>query len=169
MELQYQIKISGPIADGRARKISHEQVTAFLYDATRFLETQVKEKTPEGVGARFLGGGLQGSIHGEVVDKGTEVQKGIVAHGQKYGDPAERGRRPGKMAPSSVLVRWVEMKFGVAGAEAKRIAFFIRRKIMKRGTRGAAMFFKALDEGWPEVMNMAELHGVKIADKMRER
>ena len=167
MELAYQIKINGPIAEGKAGKIAHEQVTAFLYEATQFLETQVKQNTPEGVFGQ-AGGGLRASIHGEVVDKGTEVQKGIIAHGSIYGDPVERGRRPGKMPPSSVLVRWVEVKFGVSGQDAKRIAFFVRKKIMSRGTKGAAMFFKALDEGWPTIVSMADQYGIKIADRMRK-
>ncbi len=167
MELQYEIKITGPIGTGKAPKIAHEQITAFLYEVTQFLETQVKENTPEGVGGAV--NGLKATIHGEVVDKGTEVQKGIVAHTSVYGDPAERGRRPGKMAPSSVLVSWVELKFGVSGTEARRIAFFIRKKIMSRGTKGAAMFFRALDEGWPQVLTLANQYGVRIADRMREQ
>jgi hypothetical protein len=165
MELAYQISFKGPVLDGTAGKIAHEQVTAFLYEVTAYLETQVKENTPIGVFGKQ--GGLYSTIHGEVTEKGTEAQKGIVAHGSKYGDPAERGRRPGKMAPSEVLVRWVELKFGVAEKDAKRIAFFIRKKIMKQGTKGAGMFFKALDEGWPTILSMAQGYGIKIADKMR--
>jgi hypothetical protein len=165
MDLAYKITYKGPVVEGKASKIAHDQVTAFLYEATQYLETQVKENTPIGVFGKR--GGLWSTIHGEVVDKGTEVQKGVVAHGSVYGDPAERGRRPGKMPPSSVLVRWAEVKFGVGEKDAKRIAFFVRRKIMKQGTKGAAMFFKALDEGWPTIMAMAQERGIKIADKMR--
>lgn len=165
MELAYEIKFKGPAIEGKGPKIAHELITAFLYEATQFLETQVKENTPTGVGGEV--NGLYATIHGEVVDKSTEVQKGIVGHTSVYGDPVERGRRPGKMAPSSVLVSWVELKFGVSRADARRIAFFIRRKIMTRGTKGAAMFFRALDEGWPTVMAMAEQYGITIADRMR--
>jgi hypothetical protein len=153
------------VLDGTAGKIAHEQVTAFLYEVTAYLETQVKENTPIGVFGKQ--GGLYSTIHGEVTEKGTEVQKGIVAHGSVYGDPAERGRRPGKMPPSSVLVRWVELKLGVDEKEAKSIAFAIALKIKKKGTKGSAMFFKALDEGWPTILNMAQGYGIKIADKMR--
>jgi hypothetical protein len=166
MDLAYHITVKGPVLEGKAPQIAHEQVTAFLSEATQFLETQVRTNTPEGVFGE-AGGGLRATIHGEVVDKGTEVQKGIIGHTSLYGDPMERGRRPGKMAPSAVLVRWVELKFNVSGSEARRIAFFVRKKIMSRGTKGAAMFFKALDEGWPEIVAMADRYGIRIADRMR--
>ncbi len=165
MELAYEIKITGPVGTGKAPKIAHEQITDFLYEATKLLESLVKTGTPIGVGGEV--NGLWATIHGEV-ERGAEIQRGIVGHTSVYGDPVERGRRPGKMPPSSVLVRWVELKFNVTGAEARRIAFFVRKKIMSRGTKGAAMFFRALDEGWPQVLAMANQYGITIADRMRE-
>lgn len=48
----------------------------------------------------------------------------------------EYGRKRGRMPPISAILRWVEIKFNRGGAEGRRIAFLIARKIGERGVRG---------------------------------
>ena len=166
MELAYEIKITGPIGRQGARRSRMNRSRPFCMTRTQFLETRVKENTPTGVGGEV--NGLWATIHGEVVDKGTEVQKGIVAHSSVYGDPWSGAGRPGKMAPSSVLVRWVEVKFGVSGRMPGGSRSLVRERY-EPGHKGRGDVFQGARQGWPQVMAMAERCGVTIADRMRDQ
>jgi len=167
MKLQAEIKQKGPLLDGRAEGIIEKELLTAMYEATAFLEREVRERTPRGVyGAQ---GGLSATIHGEV-SKGSSVIKGIVGivgHQSRYGDVIEKGREPGKgMPPPGVLLRWIEVKLGVDERTAKSIEFVIRRKIGKKGFEGAHMFENALDENWDRVVGVFKERGFDIARKL---
>lgn len=166
MELAYKIEFSGPLFDGRAPGILQEETDAFIVEAVAFLETLVKQYTPVGVfGAQ---GGLLAGIHGDPIQLGTPVAMGIVGHSSGiYGDVVERGRQPGSMPPKGSLIRWINVILGIEGKKAESLDYVIRRKIAQKGTKGAAMFFRALEDGWPTLLEIAQKHGVGIADKMR--
>ena len=63
----------------------------------------------------------------------VEAQKGII-NGRKYSEQLVWGRRPGKRPPISALEKWVQVKLGLSGAEAKGAAFAIAKKIEREGT-----------------------------------
>jgi len=165
MELKVSITTKGKIFEGKAPEIVQDQLAAAMYEATSFLEREVKKRTPQGV---FGGaGGLLSTIHGEVVGKGTPVIKGIVAHGSAYGDVIEKGRRAGKTwPPEGALLRWIEVKMGLPEETAKRLEFVIRRKIGQKGFPGAHMFENALQEGWPKLKDMFDRAGFEIAREL---
>ena len=166
MDLAYKIEFSGPLFDGRAVQGMQDETDAFIVESVAYLETLVKKYTPVGVfGAQ---GGLLGGIYGEPVQLGSPVAMGIVGHQSGiYGDIVERGRQPGKMPPKGSLIRWINVVLGVEGKRAEGLDYAIRRKIAERGTQGAAMFFNAMEEGWPVLQKMAQKSGGSIADKMR--
>ena len=167
MELKISIAKKGKVFEGKAPEIIEQALTDVLYEATSFLETEVKKRTPTGVyGAS---GGLISTIHGEVVSKGTPLMKGIIGHGSVYGDVIEMGRRPGqKWPPEGVLLRWVEKKIGASGKAAAGLEFVIRRKIGQKGFPGVHMFEKALKENLSRLRAMFDRLGFKITSKLNE-
>jgi hypothetical protein len=132
-----------------------------LYEATQFLEREVKKRTPTGVfGAQ---GGLLSTIHGEVVTKGGVAQKGIVGHSSKYGEVVEKGRTPGKsMPPEGSLLRWMEIKLGMDAVTARQREYVIRRKIGRKGFPGARMFERAFEENVGKIEKIFQQYGFKI-------
>ena len=141
MELKVSITTKGKIFEGKAPEIMQKALGDVMYEATSFLEREVKKLTP--VGVFGASGGLVSTIHGEVEGKGTPLVKGIVASSSVYGEVIEKGRRAGKTwPPEGALLRWIEMKMGVPEEQAKRLEFVIRRKIGRKGFPGAHMFEK---------------------------
>jgi hypothetical protein len=166
MELKVSVTTKGKIFEGKAPEIIREQLTSAMYEATSFLEREVKKRTPTGVyGAK---GGLVSTIHGEVLGKGTPMIKGIVGHGKgTYGDVLEKGRRAGKTwPPEGALLRWIEVKMGLDTVQAKRLEFIIRRKIGKKGFPGAQMFEKALDENMGKLTEIFDKAGFEITREL---
>lgn len=60
---------------------------------------------------------------------------GVVETNVDYAQYVERGRKPGRMPPSSALEAWVRTKISSSAKEVKSIAFLIARKIGLEGTR----------------------------------
>ncbi len=159
--MENKIVVSGPIFDGSAPGIINQGLIAAMYEATMLLERKVKERTPVGVGGAK--GGLLSTIHSEV-QKGGSVVKGIVATSSKYGEVREKGRTPGKKwPPEGTLIRWIELKLGKHGSEAKSLEFVIRRKIGRKGFTGAYMFGRAFESHWPEVARIFNRAGYTIS------
>jgi hypothetical protein len=167
MDLKVSISTKGKIFEGKAPEIIRQELVDVMYEATSFLETEVKKYTPTGVyGAK---GGLISTIYGEVLEKGSPIVKGIVGHQSVYGDVIEKGRRAGKTwPPEGALLRWIELKMGVPEEQAKRLEFVVRRKIGQKGFPGAAMFETAFKRGWPKLKKMFDDAGFKIARKLNE-
>lgn len=167
MELKAVITKKGAIFEGKAPEIINNELTAAMYEALALIERNVKRFTPVGVfGAQ---GGLLGSEHGEVIGKGTPLVKGVFASQSPYGEVIEKGRTAGKTwPPEGALVRWIEMKFGVDEAEAKRLEFVVRRKIGRKGFEGAHMFEKGFEASLPGLDEIFDRHGFNIARKLDE-
>ena len=81
--------------------------------------------------------------------------------GRKVGFIQGKGR-----PPAGVLLGWIEYRFGVSREEAERIEYVLRWKIAKKGTKGAKMFEKTLDEDWPDFEAIFQRYGVKIAKEL---
>ncbi len=167
MELKVSVIQKGKIFEGKGPEIVNENLTAAMYEATSFLEREVKRRTPQGVfGAK---GGLRSTIRGEVEGKGTPLIKGIVAHTSVYGDVIEKGRTAGKTwPPEGSLLRWIEVKLGVDERTAKRLEFVIRRKIGKKGFPGVYMFENAFNENWTKIQKIFDRCGFEIARELED-
>ncbi len=153
------LKASGPLFS-RGQEAVQQQMDALVTEAVVFLQREIKERVPQGVyGAQ---GGLLGSILHEVTGQGTNMVRGVVGTAQAYGEVIERGRRPGKYPPKGSLLRWIEIKFGIDPREATRLEFLIRRKIAKKGTKGAAMFYRGMMENLTQLEAMGNRHGIEL-------
>jgi hypothetical protein len=174
MEFTATVETKGKIFEGKAPEIIQQALTAAMYEATQFLEAEVKKRTPIGVsGAK---GGLVSTIYGEVVEKGA---KGIIGHQSAYGDVIEKGRTAGKKwPPEGVLLTWIKKILGVEGPfsdvksrrlmTAAKLEFLIRRKIGQKGFPGVHMFERAFKEGMPRLEKIFDDAGFKITEKLNE-
>ena len=121
-----------------APSIVVEEMGAAMWDASLRVETEVRERTPIGIGG---GGGLAGSISAREPEVLADEIIGTVGTALRYAYPVEIGRRPGgRMPPLEPLADWAVFKLGVSREEAAGVAFAIARKIAARGTKGARMF-----------------------------
>jgi len=167
MKLRISVKTKGAIFEGKAPEIMQNALESAMYEATSFLEAEVKKRVP--IGVFGASGGLLSTIYGEVVGKGTPVIKGIVGHQSVYGEVIEKGRRAGKTwPPEGTLLRWIDMKMGVTGEQAKGLEFVIRRKIGQKGFPGVHMFENAFKENLPKVEKIFDDAGFKIVTKLNE-
>lgn len=151
------------------RKLSREFPEATEREAiavvdliVRRLEEDVVEKTPTGVGG---GGGLAGSIHGEVVRFGATVA-GTVGTPLEYGRPVEYGTRP-HYPPRRPIVLWAARKLGLSGVELRRAVRAIQWKIYQHGTEGAHMFEDTFRERDSWMMQMLETIPQRVVGRLQ--
>ena len=160
MQQIIRIEKSGPLFENPAA-IIQDGLDSFVMEVLSLLESAVKEKTPRGVFGDQ--GGLAATIHGDPFNLGTPAVMGIVGHQSVYGDVIEMGRRPGKMPPPGVLLRWMEVVLGMSEKEAQRKEYGLRLSIAKKGFDGAFMFQKALEENETKIEDIAQKYGIDIA------
>ncbi|MCF6265234.1 MAG: hypothetical protein L3J57_01660 [Desulfuromusa sp.] len=159
MQFTAHLKATGPLFAKGPELVQHN-LDAFVEEVVQMLEREIKELTPQGVyGLR--GAGLLNSIGHTITGRGSKHVRGVIGTPQPYGEFVERGRRPGKMPPQGVLLRWVEVKLGLSGKEAQRVEYLIRRKIGQKGTAGAAMFAKGLLENLPRIEQISRRYELK--------
>jgi len=74
----------------------------------------------------------------------------ISLNGNDYITYVDKGRKPGKYAPTSALKKWIKSK-GIATDEAKvsAIAFAINNKIKREGIKPRPILEKAFSNGLP--------------------
>ncbi|HRR40141.1 MAG TPA: hypothetical protein P5244_02795 [Syntrophales bacterium] len=162
MRISSKLIWKGTLFTGRPSETVRKQQVAAMHEATQFTSVKVKERTPEGVMGEE-NAGLADSIQPEVRKPSTGVI-GIVGTPSLYGLVVEKGRRPGRgRPPQGVLLRWIEVKMGVSAETAEKIEPAVRWKIAKKGTEGAHMFEKTLDEDWPDIERIFQRYGVAIA------
>ena len=68
----------------------------------------------------------------------------------------EYGRKPGRAPPHDAIVRWVEIKFRIGGAEAERMAWAIGQKIAAQGIKGRYILKRAR----PKIIAIVALEAV---------
>jgi hypothetical protein len=117
-------------------------------------EQLVAMHTPVGATGN-LASGIFSSLHKE-----GPLMHEVIAVGPPadvYAAAVEEGTRPHMPPPSSLLL-WVKQKLHVSNEkQALSIAFAISRTIAKRGTQGAHMFDKALQQLEVEAPGILEL------------
>ncbi|MDA8137986.1 MAG: hypothetical protein M0036_04960 [Desulfobacteraceae bacterium] len=166
MRITAQMIMRGLLLTGRPSEAVRKNQLAAMHEAVQYTARRVKQRVPQGVmGAQ---GGLLGSIQPEVCQRLRGVT-GIVGTPLSYGLVVEKGRTPGKgRPPAGVLLRWIEVKMGVSAEEAKAIEYPVRWKIAKKGTKGAFMFEKTLEEDWPAIQTIFDRYGVKISRELAQ-
>lgn len=127
----------------RARDVADQEITRGLDEIATEFERRVKNNAPVGVGGEA---GLRGSVFREV--RGVPAREAFVGTTMPHAPIVELGRRPGQARPPIARIeRWVERKLGVPADQARSVAFRVASKIAKRGSKGAFMFQRTLDEG----------------------
>ncbi|MBI1386284.1 MAG: hypothetical protein GC150_15365 [Rhizobiales bacterium] len=137
-----------------APAIMAEEMARWATEGTFFLQREIVERTPLGVGA---GGGLAGSIQSEPAQVLADAVIGVVATSIGHAIPVELGSRP-HFPPPAALEAWVAEKVALrAPDEIKSAALAVARKIAKHGTKGAFMFRDGLAAATPELERQATL------------
>ena len=135
-----------------APEIAEEETVATLWEALLLLEREVADRTPVGVGGAA---GLKGSIFASRPEVTDTAVVGLVSSSMAHALPVELGTKP-HFPPITPLRDWAEKKLGIDPGESKHVAFAIARKIAREGTKGAAMFQKAMQENEEQVLAMME-------------
>jgi hypothetical protein len=120
--------------------ICTEELTTSMYEALALLERETIELTPRGATGtlrNMITTSLTGlaSIEGDIV--------GLVTGTAPHTVPVEMGSRP-HYVPIAPLIDWVAAKLGKTGEEGEEIAYRIRSRIRKYGTKGKAMFRRVM-------------------------
>lgn len=148
-----------------ADSVSRPSLYGAMAQTVLLLEREVKLRTPIGASAAARGS-IAGEVRGALAGRGQIV--GVVGSPLSYIPVIERGRRPGKMPPPDALELWVRRKLKVQNVEeAKGIAFAISRKIAARGTEGAFMFERALEENQGAIRQIFERAGLGITIRIQ--
>jgi hypothetical protein len=103
---------------------------------------KIKKRAPRGVGK---GGGLMGSYRYVVNANGLNYEL-IVGTNQEYAPDVEYGSEPHYVDPDDLFL-WVKRKMQIQDDdEAKKIAYFISRKIRQYGTEPQPHLRPGLEE-----------------------
>lgn len=139
-----------PITSPNASAIIAGEVRSTMQAATLLAQRAAQERTP--VGATSI---LRGSIQQEVRGAGVELA-GVVFTNQVYGVAVEEGTRP-HWAPIGPLLLWAQRKLG-----DRRLAYAVRAKIARQGTKGKHMFRDAGREVRGQVRSMFRAMGGRL-------
>ena len=76
--------------------------------------------------------------------------RGSSIWGRDYTNQLVHGRRPGKFAPIAPLIKWVEVKLGLTGAQAVGVAYAVNHKLKNEGSnyfqQGGTTLLEVLNE-----------------------
>lgn len=142
----------------QAPEIVRQEIGTFMHAATQHLRSEVVDRTPAAMGT------LRASIHGSV-ERMADGVLGVVGTAQPYAVPVELGTKP-HFPPVQALEDWVRQKLGVQGAEVRRVAYLVARKISKTGTKGHFMFRDALEANRAEVQRQFDAAAARIVARI---
>jgi hypothetical protein len=132
----------------RAPAEVHRIIGNAAHEAELVIVAATKQSAPvfEGTLASSIDGGV--TREAKVGGGGRTIAE--ISSPVAYAKIVDTGRRPGRMPPHEPIARWVELKLfkrtGEAGeaGEVDRVAYLIRRKIARRGTKGTRYIQKAI-------------------------
>jgi hypothetical protein len=131
---------------GDGARVITEQLTADTEFAVNALQAAVVPATPIGATAFLRNAwGTDVRLGGSNVDV-----LGRIFNPMAHALPVERGARP-HFPPSSALELWVRRKLQVPEKMVRSVAFLVARKISRRGTSGAAMAHKTVQQATPAI------------------
>lgn len=142
----------------QAPEVVAEELRRFAQAAVPYLEAEVKDRTPA------VHGLLRASIAGSVGSVASGVL-GVVGTAQPYAVPVELGTKP-HFPPVQALEDWVQARLGARGADIRRIAWLVARKIARHGTQGQFMFRDAFAAAQPELTRQFDAAVARIAARI---
>ena len=140
-------------------EIAEEEARTFLETVLAYLQRLVQLNTPIGT-TGLLRRSIKTDIYGEKIN-----MRGVVfpsAETAGYAEPVEEGTEP-HWAPIGPLKLWAQRKFGDPD-----IAYAIRGKIAKKGTKGAHMFKKAIERSKPFIDQERAALAERIARRIEQ-
>jgi hypothetical protein len=120
----------------QAPQVTISAMLAAMTEATLLLEREAKELMPTASGM------TRASISSDAFITPVGVI-GITASNQPSAAFVELGTRP-HMPPIAPIQRWVQDRLGITGAEGKRVAWLVARKIARQGTKPQKIFERTL-------------------------
>jgi hypothetical protein len=146
---------------GEGAGVVTEQLTADTEYAVNALQAAVVPATPVGANAF-----LRNAWGTDVRVGGTDVDVlGRVFNPMGYALPVERGARP-HFPPVDALMAWVRRKLQVPEKLVRSVAFLVARKISRRGTSGAAMAYRAVQQATPAIQARFRAGLAAITEKL---
>lgn len=166
----------------RLKGIAAEEVRAGLEQILEVLRSEIVSRTP--VGAT---GELSRSVVTAITGSGVDVT-GVVQSALPYAAVVEEGRAPGDPPPWEPIALWVrgtragrEITLAVRERYVQRLrrqrtrrsresferqaVFLVRRKIARRGTRGARMFAEGLRASEGKLVRLWDMVAQRIASR----
>lgn len=142
-------------------KIAGAEVGTAMGSAVEAVAREARALAPHN--SRFL----ISRITGVVKNKGGPVKtiSGVVGAHTPYARVMEFGASP--FWPNRAQLQyWVESKFGLKGAEAERVAFFVARAISRYGLKPRLYMQEGLKKARPEVLQAFEQAVQRIAKQL---
>ena len=143
--------------------VAKDETEQELQEIMSILQDAIKSYTPIGAGPTHLKDNINVSITGNKRFISAKVSTSL-----RYGVPVELGSRP-RSVPVNKLVDWVEAKLGISGNEATSVAWAIRTKIKRSGTKGAHMFEKGWREQEAKILDMLKTIPINIIKELEMR
>ncbi len=143
----------------QAPDIVQDELRQFVTTVTAHIQGEVQERTPTTFGT------LRASIIGDVRALPGLGFEGVVGSSLAYAVPVELGTKP-HTPPIAPLVQWARQKLALRGAEAKRAAWGIARKIAARGTEGHFMFRDTFEANQAQVVRGFDVVVRRIAARI---
>jgi hypothetical protein len=128
----------------RAPEMVVDELAKFADAAALFMQGEIQERTPTAQG------NLRASFIAQDPERLAEGVIGQVGTSLNYAVPVELGTKP-HFPPVDAVLDWVKVKLGVPETQAHGVAFAIARKIAQRGTKGAFMVQRAIEDNEAEV------------------
>lgn len=126
--------------------------------AVLLLQREVMDSLPSHSGLTRASVGADAFVQGAGV-------LGVVGSSQPVAAFLEFGTRP-HMPPVQALEGWVRDKLGLNGADARRVAFLVARKIARKGAPALKLFEKALAHNRGQINTLFETACADLARQM---
>jgi hypothetical protein len=132
----------------QAPQVTISTMLGAMTEATLLLEREAKELMPAASGM------TRASIASDAFTTPVGVI-GITASNQPAAAFVELGTRP-HMPPIAPIQRWVQDRLGLTGAEGKRVAWLVARKIARQGTKPQKIFERTLAANEGQIVRIFE-------------
>jgi hypothetical protein len=142
-------------------ELLRQAVRGALEESGAFVEAQVRQRTPQGVGGSASG--LRASIFSEVRDSPLQA---VIGSNLPYALPVEFGSRP-HFPPVQALIPWVQKFISLKNGEtAEGVAFLIARAIARRGTPPREMFKSGFEGSQAAIVRIFETQVGRVSAEL---
>ena len=131
------------------------------------LVTRLRQNTPQGTSKRLARSTsfhitIETNPETNVLTYSLVITQSAQSLGFTYRPIVVTGRGPGKMPPPLALMGWVELKWGLRGAEIAKGAFRLSRHIAAFGTQSNDFVLRTVHEGEADITKAANNLGQNL-------